>query len=91
MRLEEARNPKIAVENDFDFRTELDYGLLGYFAGKAGRDSCVALNSINKPDTIYRQRHFVQQRACQVPMVCSLLKGRQKKKFPLERGLGGYR
>jgi predicted aconitase len=52
LRLEEARNPKIAIESDFDFRTELDYGLLGYFAGKAVKDSCIALNSINKPDTI---------------------------------------
>lgn len=52
LRLEEARNPKIAIESDFDIRTELDYGLLGYFAGKAVKDSCVALNSINKPDTI---------------------------------------
>jgi predicted aconitase len=52
LRLEEARNPKIAVESDFDFRTELDYGLLGYFAGKTVRDSCVALNCINKPHTI---------------------------------------
>ena len=52
LRIEEARNPKIAVESDFDFRTELDYGLLGYFAGKAVKDSCVAFNSINKPDTL---------------------------------------
>jgi predicted aconitase len=53
LRLEEARNPKIAVESDFDFRTELDYGLLGYFAGNAVRDnSCVALSRINKPDII---------------------------------------
>jgi predicted aconitase len=44
--------PKIAIESDFDFRIELDYGLLGYFAGKAVKDSCVALNSINKPDTV---------------------------------------
>ncbi len=52
LRLEEARNPKIAVESDFDFRTELDYGLLGYFAGKVVRDSSVALNGVNKLDTI---------------------------------------
>ena len=52
LRLEETRNPKTAIESDFDCRTELDYGLLGYFAGKAVKDSCVALNSINKPDTI---------------------------------------
>ncbi|HJU96198.1 MAG TPA: aconitase X catalytic domain-containing protein [Nitrososphaera sp.] len=52
LRLEAARNPKIAVESDFDFRTELDYGLLGYFAGKAVRDSSVALNGVDKLDTI---------------------------------------
>jgi predicted aconitase len=52
LRLEEARNSKTAIESDFDFRTELDYGLLGYFAGKAVKDSCVALNNINKLDTI---------------------------------------
>jgi predicted aconitase len=52
LRLEETRNPKTAIESDFDFRTELDYGLLGYFAGKAVKDSCVALNNINKLDTI---------------------------------------
>ena len=52
LRLEEARNPKTAIESDFDFRTELNYGLLGYFAGKAVKDSCVALNNINKLDTI---------------------------------------
>ena len=27
LRLEEARSPKISIEPDFDFRTELDYGL----------------------------------------------------------------
>lgn len=52
LRLEEARNPKTVIQSDFDFRTELDYGLLGYFAGKAVKDSCVALNNINKLDTI---------------------------------------
>jgi predicted aconitase len=52
LRLEEARSPKIAIETDFDFRTELDYGILGYFAGKAVEDSCVALSNINKLDTM---------------------------------------
>jgi predicted aconitase len=52
LRLEEARSPKIAIETDFDFRTELDYGILGYFAGKAVEDSCVALSSINKLDSM---------------------------------------
>jgi hypothetical protein len=52
LRLEEARSPKISIETDFDLRTELDYGLLGYFAGKSVKDSCVALNSISRLDTI---------------------------------------
>jgi predicted aconitase len=52
LRLEEYRNPKIAVESDFDFMNELDYGLLGYFAGKEVKDSCVAFSSINKVNTI---------------------------------------
>jgi predicted aconitase len=52
LRLEEARNPKVAIEADFDFRTELDYGLLGYFAGKVVKDSSVALDSINRLNTM---------------------------------------
>lgn len=52
LRLEETRKPKIAVEPDFDFMTELDYGLLGYFAGREVKDSCVALSRVKKLDTI---------------------------------------
>lgn len=52
LRLEESRTPKIAIESDFDFTNELDYGLLGYFTGKEVKDSCVALSSIDKLDTI---------------------------------------
>ena len=52
LRLEESRNPKIAVESDYDFMSELDYGLLGYFAGKEVKDSCVAFSSIDKVNTI---------------------------------------
>lgn len=52
LRLEESRTPKIAIESDFDFTNELDYGLLGYFTGKEAKDSCVALSSIDKLDTI---------------------------------------
>ena len=52
LRLEEARNPKVTIEADFDFRTELDYGLLGYFAGKVVKDSSVALDSINRLNTM---------------------------------------
>ncbi|MDQ3808189.1 MAG: aconitase X catalytic domain-containing protein [Thermoproteota archaeon] len=52
LRLEEAREPKVAIKSDFDFKTELDYGLLGYFAGKAIKESCVSLDNINTTDMI---------------------------------------
>ena len=48
LRLDEARNPNIAIKPDFDFTTDLDYGLLGYYAGKSVKDSSVALG-IEKP------------------------------------------
>jgi len=51
LRLEEGRNPKIAIKPDFEFESELDYGLLGYFAGKMIKDSSVAFN-IPKPSTV---------------------------------------
>jgi predicted aconitase len=51
LRLEEGRNPKVGIKPDFKFESELDYGLLGYFAGKMVKDSSVAF-SIPKPSTI---------------------------------------
>jgi predicted aconitase len=51
LRLEEARNPKVGIEPDFKFGSELDYGLMGYFAGKVVKDSSVAFG-ISKPSTI---------------------------------------
>jgi predicted aconitase len=53
LRLEETRNPKVAIEVDFDFRTELDYGLLGYFAGMSVKDSSVAFDSIDRLNTVH--------------------------------------
>jgi len=52
LQLEEARNPKIAIECDYDFKTEVDYGLLGYFAGKEVRESSVALGNISELDSM---------------------------------------
>ncbi len=52
LRLEEARKPKVGIEADFKFKSELDYGLLGYFAGKAVKESSVAFSGIAKPSTI---------------------------------------
>ncbi|AFU57756.1 putative aconitase subunit 1 [Candidatus Nitrososphaera gargensis Ga9.2] len=52
LRLEEARKPKVGIKVDFKFESELDYGLLGYFAGKTVKDSSVAFSGIPKPSTI---------------------------------------
>lgn len=49
LRLEEARNPKVAIRADFELKTELDYGLLGYYAGKVIKDSALELDSVNSP------------------------------------------
>ena len=49
LRLEEARNPKIAIKAHYKFESELDYGLLGYFAGKIVKDSSVAIDGVPKP------------------------------------------
>lgn len=52
LRLEETRNPKVVVQANYKFQSELDYGLIGYFAGKTVNDSCVAFSGISKPTTI---------------------------------------
>jgi predicted aconitase len=52
LRLEEARNPKFGIEAGFKFESELDYGLMGYFAGKVVKDSSVAFGGISRPSTI---------------------------------------
>lgn len=51
LRAEEGRNPKVEIEPEYPFQSELDYGLLGYFAGKVVRDSCVALG-VAAPSTM---------------------------------------
>jgi len=52
LRLEEARTPKVGIEANFKFESELDYGLLGYFAGKVVKDSSVAFGGIRTPSII---------------------------------------
>ena len=52
LRLEEARNPKFGIEAGFKFESELDYGLMGYFAGKVVKDSSVAFGGMPRPSTI---------------------------------------
>lgn len=43
---------KIAVRAEFEFKSELDYGLLGYFAGKNVKESSVSLRGIQRPSTV---------------------------------------
>ncbi len=45
LRLEEFRHPKKCVRAGLNLESELDYGLLGYFAGKAS-DASIALSGI---------------------------------------------
>ena len=53
LRIEEFRHPKVAIKPEFELETELDYGFLGYFAGKVVKDNCVAFDGIKeKPDII---------------------------------------
>ena len=42
--LDEIREPKTVIDPNIELETELDYGLLGYFAGKVGKESCIGLN-----------------------------------------------
>ena len=53
LRIEQFRHPKVVIKPNFKLETELDYGLLGYFAGKVVKDSCVAFeSSAVKPEAI---------------------------------------
>ena len=46
LRLEELRHPKVGLRVGYEFSSELDYGLLGYFAGKEAERSCVAISGV---------------------------------------------
>ena len=52
LRARGAEKPKTAITADFDFKSELDFGLLGYFAGKVVKDSMVSLGRIPRPSTM---------------------------------------
>jgi len=51
LRLEDFRKPSLSIKADFEFAGALDYGLMGYFAGKSAKegDACVSLSDITKP------------------------------------------
>ena len=50
LRIEELRKPKYMIRSTFNMRTELDYGLLGYFAGKQIRASSVGISGVRIKD-----------------------------------------
>jgi predicted aconitase len=53
LRIEEFRHPKVTVKPTVKLLTEVDYGLLGYFAGKMVNHSCIAFDGIReKADVI---------------------------------------
>jgi predicted aconitase len=47
LRMDQYRKPTVGLRPTFEFSNELDYGLLGFFAGKAAKSSCVALHGID--------------------------------------------
>lgn len=42
LRMNSTRDPKIRIKIDKELKTELDYGVLGYFSGKSVKESCVS-------------------------------------------------
>jgi predicted aconitase len=43
--IDELRKPKVSVQPEIEVETELDFGLLGYFAGKITNESCIGLET----------------------------------------------
>jgi predicted aconitase len=43
--IDELRKPKVSIQPEIKVETELDFGLLGYFAGKITNESCIGLET----------------------------------------------
>ncbi len=52
LRRERSAKPKIAIKPEFEFKSELDFGMLGYFAGRVVKESSVSFQGISHPSTI---------------------------------------
>jgi predicted aconitase len=50
LRKKELRRAKLSIKPSFSPKTERDWGLLGYFAGKVNNDSCINFENIPQPD-----------------------------------------
>jgi predicted aconitase len=42
--IDDNRSPKMSIQPETEIKTELDFGLLGYFAGKTTNESCIGLD-----------------------------------------------
>ena len=56
LRISNIRDPKIKIKIDTDLESELDYGLLGYFAGKAVNESCVSFGPYVRNIDMYKTK-----------------------------------
>jgi predicted aconitase len=50
--IDEMRKPRVGIKLETKVESEIDYGLLGYFAGKTIYDNCVGLQRIQNLDII---------------------------------------
>jgi predicted aconitase len=56
LRIEEFRHPKVTVKPTVALNTEVDYGLLGYFAGKMVNDTCIAFDDMKEKTGIINMK-----------------------------------
>ncbi|HJT49304.1 MAG TPA: aconitase X catalytic domain-containing protein [Nitrososphaeraceae archaeon] len=56
LRIEEFRHPKVSVKPTVKLNTEVDHGLLGYFAGKMLNDTCIAFDDIKEKTSIINMK-----------------------------------
>src|SRR5215204_1237963 len=84
LRLEDARSPKVAIEQTLILGTSL---IMGYWAiSQVKRSKTAASHLTTSVDwTLSRQRHSAQESGQQAPVACSHLAARPKKKFRLEK------
>jgi predicted aconitase len=50
LRKKELRRAKLSIKPSFSPKSELDWGLLGYFAGNVNNESCINFENIPQPD-----------------------------------------
>jgi predicted aconitase len=50
LRKKELRRAKLSIKPSFSLKSEMDWGLLGYFTGNINNDSCINFENIPHPD-----------------------------------------